>query len=138
MVAGELPSDPGELNPQETPLAAPPPVVVAPSVPQPKVTFAPAEANANNALLFGGNNRVVVPSLRLEDAAQFTIEMFATLTGEQGTNWRILGGFAYQSRILTGPSGNLVFANEIARKRGNGYAVSHLPMREVILKWWVA
>lgn len=106
-----------------------PQVAVEPGPTRPKITFTRAEANANNALLFGNNSRVTVPSLKLDRPSQLTIEMFATLTGEQGTGWRILGGFAYQSRILTGLDGKLCFANELARKRGNGYFWAGLPVR---------
>lgn len=126
----EAPSDAGELNPQDAPqVAVAPQVVVEQGPTQPKMTFVPATADANNALLFGNGSRVVVPSLKLAAAPQLTLEMFATLTGEQGTDWRILGGFAYQSRILTNTQGRLVFANELARKRGNGYADAALPIR---------
>ena len=82
-----------------------------------RTAFDAAQVDANNALLFHEGNRVVVESLKPERGSDLTIELFATPTDTRPTDWRFLGGWAQQARLMTLPNGAFGFA--IETKNGN-------------------
>ncbi len=77
-------------------------------------TVAPAQPEANNALLFREGNSVLVDALSLDPASELTIELFATPTDDRSGDWRFLAGWVLQARLQNMPNGRLAFGLDTA------------------------